>query len=193
MRPSAHNLYPVIALALLAGATVWLERITRVEEPQAAATRQDDPDFIADDARILGFGDDGGQRYELVTERLSHFPDGDITRLRLPRLRMNTEGREVRLTAVEGEVSPGGERVDLSGDVQAWRSGDASRAETTFSSEQLTIWPDENRAETRAPVILTQGATRATAQGMRADNLFGQFDLSGDVRVSMPRQKRKPS
>ncbi len=193
MRPSVHRLYPVIALALLAAATVWLERVTQVGEAPAPAPAADKPDFVADHARILGFGDDGRQRYELVTERLTHFPVSDITALDQPRLRMHSEGREVRLDSVSGEVSPGGERVDLTGDVHAWRSGDPGRPETTFTSERLRVWPDENRAETDTPVVLVQGGTQATALGMRADNLFGVFDLLGDVKVNMPRRQRKPS
>ncbi len=193
IRPSVHNLYPVIALALLAAATVWLERITRVAEAPAAALAADKPDFTADHTRILGFGEDGRQRYELVADRLIHFPVSDITALEQPRLLMYSEGREVRLDSVSGEVSPGGEQVDLAGDVHVWRSGDPGRSETTFASEKLRVWPDENRAETDTPVVLTQGETRATALGMRADNLFGVFDLLGDVKVNMPRRQRKPS
>ena len=68
MRVDTWRLYPVMALAVLAGASAWLERITRVDDA-VLATGQSGPDFIAHDTRVVGFGADGRQRYELVAPK----------------------------------------------------------------------------------------------------------------------------
>ncbi|ENO89214.1 LPS export ABC transporter periplasmic protein LptC [Thauera linaloolentis] len=186
---STYRLYPIIVLGLLAGASVWLERVTRVEDPAAAAVEQTGPDFIANGTRVVGYGANGAQRYELFADRLSHFPQGDITRLDMPRLRMISEGRETRITARHAEVSPGGEQVDMQGEVRVRRPAVADDPALALDSETLTVWPDAYRARTDSPVLLTRGATRADALGMRADNLFGTLELIGKVHVNMPRRQ----
>ncbi|CAM5368284.1 MULTISPECIES: LPS export ABC transporter periplasmic protein LptC [unclassified Thauera] len=182
------RLYPVLALAALAGASLWLERITRIEEP-VAAVEHGGPDFVAEHTRLVGFGEDGRQRYELLAERLEHFPGSDITRLHEPRLHMQDAQRDTHISATRGDVSPGGERVDLEGKVQVRRPGSADALPLALDSETLTVWPDAHRAQTDSPVVLMRGDSRATAQGMRADNLFGTLELTGEVRTHMPRRQ----
>ena len=54
MRVDTWRLYPIFALAVLAGGSVWLERITRIDDPVTSA-EQTGPDFIAHDTRVVGF------------------------------------------------------------------------------------------------------------------------------------------
>ena len=185
---NTYRLYPIVVLGLLAGASIWLERVTRIDEP-VTSIEQTGPDFIANNTRVVGYGADGAQRYELLAERLSHFPQGDLTRLDMPQLRMTNEGRETRITARQGEVSPGGEHVDMQGDVRVRRPASAGAPALALDSDTLTVWPESHRARTDSPVHMTRGATRADAQGLRADNLFGTLELIGQVRVSMPRRQ----
>lgn len=189
---AAYRLYPVIALALLAGVSVWLERISRPEDAQVETRPQSGPDFTAESARIVGYGVDGDRRYELVAERIAHYPQGDTTQLALPRLTLYAEGRITRVSAMRGEVSPGGERVDLANAVRVRRDGEGSSG-LSLDTETLAIWPDDHRAETGSPVELAQGRSTATALGMRANNLFGTLELIGQARVHMPRRQGKPS
>lgn len=193
MRVDTWRLYPIFALAALAGASVWLERVTRIDEP-AIQGEQTGPDFIAEQTRVVGFGADGSQRYELLAERLEHFPASDITRLHQPRLHMQGEQGETLISARSADVSPGGEQVDLAGEVRVRRPATAETLPLTLDSEALTVWPDAHRALTDSPVVLTRGEGRATAQGMRADNLFGTLELIGEVRTLMPpRRQGSPS
>lgn len=190
---NAYRLYPILALALLAGASVWLERVTRVDEPAAEQAERNGPDFIAEQTRVVGFGDNGAQRYELFADRLTHFPQSGITRLEQPRLRMSSEGGETRITAARAEVSPGGEQVDLAGAVRVRRAATANQPELALDSETLTVWPDSHRARSDSPVHLTRDGNRADALGLRADNLFGTLELVGQVRVHMPRRQGSAS
>ncbi len=190
---NTYRLYPIVVLALLAGASVWLERVTRTEEAGTAATTQTGPDFIAEGTRIVGYGMDGSQRYELFADRLSHFPQGDITRLDQPRLRMNKQDRETHISAAHADVSPGGEQVDMKGAVHVRRPAAETDPALSLDSETLTVWPDTYRALTDSPVQLKRGTMRADALGMRADDLFGTLELTGKVRVNMPRRQGSAS
>ena len=193
MLVDAWRLYPVIALAALAGGSIWLERATRTDEPVVWA-EQTGPDFAAEFTRVTSFGDDGRQRYELVADRLEHFPADDTTRLHLPRLHMLGEDSETFVTANSANVSPGGDQVDLTGEVRVRRPATNDAPPLTLESETLTVWPDAHRALTHSPVLLTRGDGRTTAQGMHADDLFGTLELIGEVSTTMPpRRQGSPS
>ena len=190
MRSSLPRLYPLIALIVLAGATVWLEHMTREDDSARAGESRRDPDFTAERTRLISFDAEGRQRYELLADRITNYPLPGVTELDRPRLRYDVDGRELRLAARTGEVLDGGTQVLLTGEVRGLRVAAPGSAEMTFASESLRIWPDDQRAETDDPVVLTQGATTAHAKGMKSDNLFGTLDLIGSVRVHMPRSAR---
>ncbi|TAH52788.1 MAG: LPS export ABC transporter periplasmic protein LptC [Betaproteobacteria bacterium] len=186
---TAYRLYPLIALTVLAGASLWLDRVTRVDDAPTSSEPQTGPDFAASGTRIIGYARDGSERYELLADRLEHFPADDTTHLTRPRLTVYQGGSVFNVSAERGKVSPGGEQVDLAGDVRARRDPTAAAPALTLVSEALTVWPDPQRARGDRPVELTQGRTVANALGMQADNLFGTLNLTGQVRVHMPRRQ----
>ncbi|WP_332671108.1 LPS export ABC transporter periplasmic protein LptC [Aromatoleum sp.] len=190
MRSPLPRLYPLIVLIVLAGSTVWLERATREEENERSAESRSEPDFTAERARLISFDEQGRQRYELLADRITNYPLPGVTELDRPRLRYGVEGRELRLAAEKGEVLDGGTEVLLTGDVRGLRVAAPGSPEMTFASASLRIWPDDQRAETDEPVVLTRGAATAHAEGMKSDNLFGTLDLIGSVRVRMPSSAR---
>ncbi len=189
MRLSLDRLYPLLALLLLAGGTVWLERVTRADDPRPNGPARRDPDFIAEDTRLVSFDADGRQRYVLLAERVTSYPFSRITQLENPRLRYDQDGRELLIEAERGQVAQDGEEVYLTGDVRVVRAPAPNSPAMTFTSASLRIWPEVERAETHDSVVLTQGANTARAQGLRTDHLFGTIDLLGDVHIHMPRSR----
>lgn len=190
MRPSLQQLYPVFGLLVVAGASMWLDRITGGDEGRSASQVRNSPDSVAEGTRLVSFDREGRQRYELLADRITHYPQSDVTALEQPRLVYVTEGRELRISARNGEAEKQGDVIRLAGDVRALRAPAAGSPEMTFASESLTIWPDDERAETRDPVVLTQGTSTARANGMKSDNLFGTLELIGNARVHIPRTSR---
>lgn len=187
---SIDRLYPIIALALLAAGTLWLERATRSDEPRTASQVRQYPDFIGEHIRLTSFDPAGQQRYQLFADKATHYPLSDVTEFEQPDLRYDTAEGELHLSADRGESREGGETLLLRGNVRVLRDGRDGNPELTFASNSLRVWPDEQRAETDDPVVLTQGNTVAHGNGMRADNLFGTLQLIGDARVSMPPSSR---
>lgn len=184
------RLYPVIALAALAGATLWLERVTTVDDARPAAQTRTDPDFIGERIHLVSFDDSGAQRYELDADRITHYPQNDINELLQPRIRYEHPGGTLHITANSGESSMAGSQVYFSGDVKVVRAGVQGRQTMTLASNTLQLWPDEQRAETTDPVVLTQGDTIAHANAMKADNLIESIQLLGNAKVHMPRTSR---
>lgn len=180
------RLYPLIALAALAAATVWLERTTRSDDPRPAAQVRTHPDFIGTNIRVSSFGEDGELRYTLVAATVRHYPLDDVTEFGAPRLRYETEEGLLRASADQGESRQGGQVLHLRGSAEIYRDGVAGNPDISLRSDSLTLWPDDHKASTDDPVVLTQGRTVAHGNAMRADNIFGMFELIGDARVSLP-------
>lgn len=180
------RLYPIIVLTALAGGTWWLERVTDSELAPAAAEIRQEPDFIAENSRTIRFDATGKQRYELLADKVTHYPATNISELDEPRLRYDMDQRVLHVTSRYGEVRRDGEEVFLSGDVSVVRKGLPDEQSLTLDSPTLTVWPDTQQAATDDPVVLTQGGTVARGDAMRADNLFGTLKLLGSTSIHMP-------
>lgn len=184
------RLYPVIALAVLAGVTLWLERVTQSDAPRTVAELREHPDFIGEGVRLISFDEEGKQHYELIADKVTHYPASDLTDLDMPRLRYDAQEGEVRVSAARGQSRAAGEEIHLAGDVHVIREGLTGAPDLTLTSPTLTVWPDDERAETSDPVVLTRGDSVARGNGMKADSLFGKLELIGDARVVMPPSSR---
>ncbi|MCC4115072.1 LPS export ABC transporter periplasmic protein LptC [Aromatoleum toluclasticum] len=191
MKPSIQQLYPLAGLIIVAGASLWLERITTDEEARPSSQERVAPDFVAEGTRLIAFDHSGRQHYELLTDKITHHPQTDATTLDHPRLHYEVDGRELHLSSEQGEVLREGDEVRLAGDVRARRNAAEGSPEMTLASASLTIWPDDERAATSDPVAITQGASTAHANGMKSDNIFGTLELIGNARVHIPRTNRK--
>lgn len=190
MKPSIQQLYPLAGLIIVAGASLWLERVTTDDEARPSSRTRQEPDFVAEQTRLIAFDRTGRQHYELLADKITHHPQTDATALERPRLRYEVDGRELHLSSQQGEVLREGEEVRLAGDVRARREAAQDSPEMTLASASLTIWPDEERAATSDPVAITQGASTAHANGMKSDNIFGTLELIGNARVQIPRTNR---
>jgi lipopolysaccharide export system protein LptC len=184
-----QRLYPLIALGLLAAATVWLERATRTGEEKAIGGLRHDPDLMVQAFTLRRFDKNGAEQYELTGSRMVHFPDDDSSLITRPNLEFTGEGRPLTVRGDQGTVFQGGDKVFLEGDVQAQRVADARHAAMSFRSATLTVWPNEERAETRTPLVLTQGGTVIHARALEAQNLIGELKLAGGVTAQLQRNK----
>ncbi|MBC9073558.1 LPS export ABC transporter periplasmic protein LptC [Thauera sp. CAU 1555] len=190
MNIPAHRLYPIVALTLLAGATLWLARISAPEEERVPLIERGKPDFVAVNSRLLSFDASGRQRYELLADRITRYPGTDVTVFDNPRLHQESNGRRLQLTADTAEAFREGEELLLRGNVRGRRSGLAGEPDATFVSETLRVWPNDERARSRSPVVLTRGNTVIHANGLKADSIFGTLLLDGRVNATMPRRGR---
>ncbi|MDR3087499.1 MAG: LPS export ABC transporter periplasmic protein LptC [Azoarcus sp.] len=185
-----YRLYPLVIAALLAAGSIWLEHLTRPPGDAALAKNSSAPDFTSDVVRVTGFSKDGSLRYTLDSPHITHLPQTNTTGVNKPRLQLFSRGQRMWINSEYGEVAPKGERVDFTGNVEAERDSGPAEPPLHFSSAKLTVWPEEQRAESDVPVRIIKGETRANANRFAADNVFGVMKLSDKVRMSLPRNRR---
>ncbi len=176
-----------LIIALLAGAWLFLafwkspaefffgERTPRTETIPGA-------DSYMENTVTSKFDESGARVYVLRAATGLYYNEEDRFELTDPHLVARRE-RDIQpweLTARRANTAKGGEQVRLSGDVHAWQSASSGRDE--FFTQQLTFHPEDNTAETQAPVKLVHphGVTRGV--GLNADFTAQVYHLLSRVR-----------
>jgi lipopolysaccharide export system protein LptC len=193
MNGRGHSFFPIIVLALLAAAGFWLERITQQEPTPPVDHHRHDSDFMVDHFTLRRFDLNGKTQYVLVGDHMTHYGDDESTELVRPRLDYLNRPEPMHVESERATVSKDGEVIVMNDKVFARREAHADKPESTLSTEQMTVWPDDEKMRTDTPVTLTMGQTVITAEHMESDNIMGEVRLSGTVRGTLYRtQARKP-
>ena len=74
------------------------------------------------------------------------------------------------ITAQNGRLEQGGDRVWIEGNVIVVRDADAKNAESRLTTEKLMVLPDSGIARTDVPVTLESATGSAHANAMEIDN-----------------------
>jgi len=191
MRLSPQHLYPIIALAALAGGSIWLERVTKDPNTSPEPNAMRGPDVIVEQMALTRFDLTGTPQYYVDAQQMRHLPGQAQSELTDPVVRYQRDGMHLRLTAEHGVARDDGERVDLKGQVRAQRTL-PGKPVSTFASDTLVLWPNTEQAKSVDPVVLTQDGAEVHSNGMSADNLFGEITLTGGVVANLPIKRKQP-
>ncbi|MOA55854.1 Lipopolysaccharide export system protein LptC [compost metagenome] len=85
------------------------------------------------------------------------------------------------MQSARGEVAPQGKQVELIDDVRVART-DAKGRPTVITSNRMTVFPDEEYAQTQQAVRIEAANGVTTAQGMKAYMNDGRILLLSNVR-----------
>ena len=181
-----YRLYPLAIVATLAGGATWLEIATRDTSPPGVKPTAQTVDYVVSNVSIRAFSAEGTLAYTLDSPSLTHYQSTDITQFEKPELHLFKPDQRVSVNADKGEVAPKGKQVDLTGSVLVTREAPGT-APMRLNTRALTIWPEEQRAESKVSVVMTQGTSRAVANYFSADNVFGVLHLTGKVKIQFQR------
>lgn len=186
---------PISILLILTALTFWLRYATNLSEIPSDGKHRHDPDYIVNDATIRKIGQSGVLEYTLFAQEIRHFPDDDTTDMDRPKLvYLNPEKPPVTISAVRGHLSPKGERVDLSEQVEVRRAASGKTQELLIETPELTVLTNEEKAFTRSPVVITQGDSWVKGVGMQVDNKLQTYLLESRVtgQIASHLAKKKP-
>lgn len=162
---------PLAVLALLLGLTLWLNYLVQAPPVRADGSLRHDPDLVVEKFNARKLGEDGRVLYTLAARKMVHYPDDDSALLESITLEA-FEPRQPRMTitADNGRLEQGGDRVWVEGNVVVVREGDAKIGPATLTTDRLLVLPDEGIARTASEVTLDSPTGRAHAAGMEIDN-----------------------
>lgn len=190
MNNHTSRLLPLLALALLAAATFWLEHITRSDEPRADARLRHDPDFIIDNFSIRRYDIHGQLQHTLSARQMRHFPDDDSSEVDQPSIIYQARTPTLELTARQALISADGEEVHLKQEVLLVREASFQRPALHAMTEELRVYPESETAHTDLPVTIINGDNTLYGKGMDADNKQQTYRLNGPAHATLQARSR---
>jgi lipopolysaccharide export system protein LptC len=165
-------------LLVLAAAVNWyLDTI--VEEPGQKIIQANDPDLYMSNASLTQFDERGAIRHRIEASKFTHYPATDITTLMMPIITLyKKSGPPWHIKSQAGRILPGLAEKDRI--LELWDSVliERTRSENEFitiRSENLTVLPEQDYAETDQTVIIDDNTGRTVASGMKAYLTPGHF------------------
>ena len=187
MKHYATSMFPLFMLLLLAALTFWLSQVIQSQSPRGPLRH--DPDYWAERFEVRRFDIQGKLQHTLVAEKLVHYPDDDTAIVTEPHLTYHQSPR-VEIFSRTGYIGRDGKEVDLVDDVKVIRHGATDDLPpTVLESRTLKVFPDEEKASTNDPVILTRGASILHGTGLETDNSTGITVLHGRVTGILHRNR----
>lgn len=167
MRPGISSLFPILLMGLLAAMTFWLERAAQLA-PSSNAAQRHDPDYFIENFTVERFDPQGKLQHTIVAKYMQHYPDNDSTDVTTPHITFH-KTRQTVVTADTANIDSGGKTVVLNGHVRVL-SNNPKGPPTEITSTTMTVFPDDEIAQTKAAVTITQGKSVLHGSGMHANN-----------------------
>ncbi len=185
MNPSRlTSLFPLVAMAALAGITWWLLQATLPRQPDAAPkAKEHTPDYFASNFSVSELDQSGSTQYRLTAEQMIHYEDDETSDLVKPAIRAFQPDKPV-VTAIgdTGKVNGDVSIVDLYGNARITRAAGAGDPPMQADSEHFRVFVNDDVIETEKPVKLQRGLSVMTASGMKYNNVSRVMQLFGNVR-----------
>ena len=170
-----------IALLLVAIASGW--SVWRQSRPADDGVLKTRPDYVLRDYEITSLDKQGKESFTLRGPVLQRDPADKTMELVTPLFLVpDRQNRYWQVTAKRGTVPADGSQLQLLGDVVAISPADAPPP-TRIETEQLNLFPGENRATSAAAVAITRPGLTMNGHGMQADFDRQQISLLSQVRT----------
>ena len=168
--------------------TGWMVQLIN-ESGQGSSPDQflNEPDYIIDRFSLVRMTKDGKPAYIISGDKLTHHPAEDASDIDKPFINtLNGQHPPMTVRADTARVDQDNSRIKLNGNVDVVRPAGPTSQSMNLMAPTLTVFPDEERMETAAPVELHLGKTVATGTGMTANNATLQTHLGGRGKITMP-------
>jgi len=172
-----------IALTLLLVPLLWWGlSSTHLNDQPAVDNSAARIDFFVREAKVTRWDREGSAQQELSTPLMRHYADTEEMHLASPvTLIPGEQGGSVRIQAQEGRMPDSQERIVLAGDVQL-HDNPPSGSATEMLTEQLTLYPPRDYAQTDLPVRVTRGKDHTESRGMEVFFDEQRIELLSEVK-----------
>ncbi|AZF61917.1 LPS export ABC transporter periplasmic protein LptC [Pseudomonas sp. LF135] len=174
-------LFGVIA-ALFLAVGYWNISPERFLDRSGAQVDEGAIDYYAINAYSVQFLPDGKLQYEMNSDKVEHLKSSDVTLLTNPDMNLY-RGTEFpwHVTSKHGEVNPDGTQVELIDSVRVARTDDKNR-DTIITSSRMTVFPQQQYAQTEQDVRIDGAGGVSTGKGMKAYLKESRIHLLSNVR-----------
>lgn len=183
-----ERLLPPLALLLLIGlvALTWYagQRLSVGLQSSELSRSPSAPDGVIENFSWIQSQSDGSV-FRLSGVRLDGFDQPEQTLVQQPvSWHQSKDGTQTQTQAQQGRLLDQRSRLELSGDVVLLREAPQAPI-MRIETQQLTVWPDEGRAQSNALVTIIREGSRLEGVGMAYDQNTGVLQLQSRTRVSI--------
>ncbi|MDB5906677.1 MAG: lptC [Massilia sp.] len=181
-----------LGLAFALGSFWLVQVINRGDIGAQGEGLLNEPDYIVEKFSFVRMTPAGQPRYIVSGDKLTHRPVDDISDVERPVVQnMAPVKQAMTMNAQRGRIDHTKNVVDLEGQVDIERAGSAVVKPMTIRTEQLRVFPDEERMTSDQLVTMTVGAASIRGVGMRADNAAQTVHFSKRSQIVYPPRGRQ--
>lgn len=183
----------IVVVGLLAGLTGLLRWWMAPEPAPDRFVGPPRSGYTLTDFQLSSYGRDGRPAFNVKAPRLERREGDESLYINSPAFDLPSNEAGVpdwRGESLYGWVDKGGDLLKLQGPVHMHREAFADTAAARLDTEDLTIWPRDDRMETAAAARLVQGALTMSGVGMRANLNDKHLELLDDVHATFPPRRR---
>ena len=196
MKNWSSAIFPLTLLLALTALTFWLRYATELPALRHDGKNRHDPDYIVTGSILRKLDVNGNLQYTLQAAEIRHYPDDDSTDFTKPQLvSLKPKKPSVTISAERGHSTTKSEQVDLYDNVQIVRAASAKEAAMTAYTTDLTVLPNDEKAFTKSPVLITKGQSWLKGIGLQADTRAQTYVLESQAVASLESKfakKQKP-
>lgn len=182
MRSWGSAVFPLTVLLTLAALTFWLRHAIDLPEERMDGKTRHDPDYIIEQAQLRKLDKAGDLQYTLKATEIRHFPDDDSTDVSKPDLvYLHPERAAVTMSAELAHIGKDGKQVDIFENVRLRREATPRQEALLVTTTEMTAFPDEERAFTKSPVLITQGNSWLKGVGMQVNHKTQTYVLESQA------------
>nr|WP_315397785.1 LPS export ABC transporter periplasmic protein LptC [uncultured Duganella sp.] len=182
-----------LTLTMLIGVFVavgsfWLvQLVNQSGQDQQADQFLNEPDYIIDRFSLVRMTKEGKPAYIISGDKLTHRPIDDSSDIDKPFLN-SLAGNQPPMTihADTARVDQNNTRITLNGNVDVVRPATPKAEALRLQTSTMTVYPDEERMETAAPVQMKLGASTSSGTGLKTNNATRQLQLGGRGTITLP-------
>lgn len=178
-----HRLFFSSILLGLIGFGIWTALLSYRPTTFSDTILASLPDGYMEDVNALILDQDGHPKMKILSPRMVHYAEQDTTKLTSPHLTIYRKSpRPWYVTSRVAKATQGIDTVEFWRNVVIHHAEDTAHPETLIKTETLTVHTNDDTAETKDFITLTQPRLIIRAIGMFADMGKGEVKLLSNVR-----------
>ena len=152
--------------------------------PALTTTQADDiPDAFMEGINATILDKQGQVAMKIIAPKMVHYASNDSSELTQPELTLFRKSPQPwHITSHTARVSNGIRQVDFQDDVTIHHAADLINPDTVIKTPKLTVFPQDQKAQTSELITLIQPNTVIKATGMLADINSGSIKLLSETR-----------
>lgn len=176
----------LISLIMMAAITaaVWMTlSFNRISNPLPEKTNSL-PDALMEEVSAIIMDKQGKPKMKIVSPKVSHYAEHDITDFISPHITLYRQHYPTPwyVTSQHAKAIQGIDHINFWQEVVIHHAADLSQPATLIQTNTLTVYPQQQTAETIDSITLTQPNLVVKAKGMHADLNTGSIKLLSDAR-----------